>query len=483
MANPLRTLAKNTAAVFTTNVLDLSLGFLLLGIVSRYLGPVRCGNYFVIVAVAEILKIIADFGVEGIIIREVARDRAHAGTLMGAALALRWFIFGAAFLIELFVVISLGMPFSLIVALAVATISQFFASTAMLFISVYKGFEKMGYETLLAVVLRVLSVGLLCLVALYDLGLIAVFIAIAFSQLVRMVIGLAIIHGKFARVRLIFSARLWKKLLGASYPLGFSAFFLFVSFRIGVLVIKALGKLEDVSLFSLPHMVVLQLAVISSAVVVALFPVFSRLALSSSDALKVAFDKSFKLVFALGLILFMLIVKYAPLIVVAIGGAAFAPSGAALRVLGCTIPFLFLVHLLHFLLISADRQGYVLASFIICFSLNLCLDILVVPRWGYIGVSWAALVSYAVLFIVSFIFVWWKVIELDWVQLARPVIAAVPAGLLLLYSGNNVAWGAAAVAVFLVAASLLKVFTLDEVRLLGEALAHPSSKREGSGIL
>ena len=483
MSSQLKTVAKNASAVFATGVLDFALGFLLLAFVTRYLGPVRCSDYFLIFAVAEVLKILADFGVEGIVTREVARDRARAEALLGGALSLRWVIFGAAFLVELCVVARIGMSFAFVAALAVATVSQFFASNAMLFIAVYKGFEKMGYETLLAVVLRGLSVLLLWLVVVFNLGFVAVFIAIALSQLVRMAVGLAIIHRKFARVRLIPSMTSWKKLLGESYPLGLSAFFLFASFRVGIFVIRAIGKAEDVSFFSLPHMVVLQIAVISYAVVIALFPVFSRLAIASSDALKIAFDKSFKFIFALSLILMMLIIKYASQIVVIIGGADFAESGIALKVLGCTIPFLFLIHLLHFLLISADRQGYVLAGFIVCFSMSLSLNILFVPRWGYVGASWATLVSYAMLFIVSYIFVWKRVVVIDWAQLARPVLAAAPAGLLLVYSGSSFAWGAVAVAVFLGAACLFRVFSLDEVRLLGEALSHQPPEGEGRGIL
>ena len=481
MANPLRTLAKNTAAVFASNLINIGFGVLILSLVSRYLGKIECGDYFFIVATAEMLKLIADFGVEGIMTREVARDRARAGALMGAALSLRWLIMGFAFVVELCVVIRLGLPLSFIIALAVATVSQLFASTAMLFISVYKGFEKMEYETILAVVLRGVSVLFLSLVALLDLGFTAVFVALALSQLIRMAAGLAIIHGKFARVKPKISPGLWKELLAESYPLGLSAFFLLASFNVDIFVIKVIGKVGDVSLFSLPHTVVLQLVIISSAAVVAIFPVFSRLALSSSDALKVAFDKSFKLLFSLGLLFFILIVKYSPPIVLAIGGSEFEASGAALRILGCALPFLFLVQLTHYLLISADRQGYVLASLILCFSLNLCLDIVTVPRWGYIGASWATLASYALLCVVSLVFARANVVAVDCVQLIRPLLAAVPAGLLLLYAGDGLGWGAVAVAVFIAAACLLRAFTLEDVRLLGEALAHPPRGGEGGG--
>ncbi|MDP8248891.1 MAG: flippase [Candidatus Tritonobacter lacicola] len=481
MSNPLRTLAKNTVAVFVSNIINIGFGVLLLSIVSRYLGAKGGSNYFFLVAIAEMLKLIADFGVEGIITREVARNRDRAEELMDAALSLRLIIVGVAFLVEMCVVLALGMPLMFILALAIATASQLFASTAMLFISVYKGFEKMEYETLLAVVLRGISILLLIIVAKFDLGFVAIFASLSVSQLIRMVVGLIIIHRKFTRVRLKLAKNIWAKLLGESYPLGLSAFFLMASFNMPVFMIKSIGKAEDVSLFSLPHTVVLQLVIVSSATVVAIFPVFSRLALSSIDALKVAFDKSFKLLFSLGLLFFILIVKYAPPIVLAIGGSEFEASGAALRILGCAIPFLFLVQLTHYLLISADRQGYVLASLILCFSLNLCLDIITVPRWGYIGASWSMLASYALLCVVSLVFARAKVVAVDCVQLIRPLLAAVPAGLLLLYAGDGLGWGAVAVAAFLAAACLLRAFTLEDVRLLGEALAHPPRGGEGGG--
>ena len=483
MSRQLKTVAKNASAVLATNILNLGIGFFLLSLVARYLGRSgEYGHYVIIVWIAEILKLIADFGVEGILIREVARDKGRAQTLLGAALSLRWIIIGGAFLIEICVLNIIGAPLVFTLALVIATLSQLFASTAMLFIAVYKAFEKMGYETILTLVLRGLSILFLWLVAVYDLGFVAIFIALALSHLIRMAVGLSIIHMKFARVRLVPSLNIWKELLRESYPLGISAFFLVASYSVDTFVIGAIGKLTDVGLFNIPNMIVLQLLNIATAVVAAIYPVFSRLAPTSKDALKVAFDKSFKLLFVFGIAIFIFVASGANTIVVMIGGAEFAPSAAALRILACTIPLLFLVQLLGHLLISADRQGYVLASLVLCFSLNLCLDILVVPKWGFIGASWATLASYSGFFIVVFTFARIKVVKIDCGQLVRPLLAALPAALLLAYTGAGLIMGAAAVAVFFAASCFLKVFTRDEVALLGAALSHPGGgTRLGGG--
>jgi O-antigen/teichoic acid export membrane protein len=70
-------------------------------------------------------------------------------------------------------------------------------------------------------------------------------------------------------------------------------------------------------------------------------------------------------------------------------GDTFANSVIALRILLAGILFAFTIQFLQTVMISIDRQRTVFWVAITGLGVNVVLNLLVVPIWGYIGASWA----------------------------------------------------------------------------------------------
>jgi O-antigen/teichoic acid export membrane protein len=73
--------------------------------------------------------------------------------------------------------------------------------------------------------------------------------------------------------------------------------------------------------------------------------------------------------------------------------------------MGLAVIFLFLGFLNSFSLVSLRKQKLILISTIAAFLLNFAFDLLLIPRYGYIGASIASGIGYFAFFAFSFYFV------------------------------------------------------------------------------
>ena len=86
----------------------------------------------------------------------------------------------------------------------------------------------------------------------------------------------------------------------------------------------------------------------------------------------------------------------APLIIGILGGAAFGPSVGILRVLMVAAIFSYMGHLAGFTLISEGGQKEMLKLGVVALLTNLVLNIILIPRYGYLAAAWVTVLTEAI---------------------------------------------------------------------------------------
>ena len=76
--NTVQRIAKNTGVLAISNIITSVLGFFLLIYIARYLGEVGFGKYSFALAFTGLFAIMASFGMNNYIIRELARNKEQA---------------------------------------------------------------------------------------------------------------------------------------------------------------------------------------------------------------------------------------------------------------------------------------------------------------------------------------------------------------------------------------------------------------------
>ena len=398
-------LTRNSAFIFLARLTDLTVAIASIALIARYLGVVDFGYFAFVTAITIFLVPFTDFGFERIITREIAGDRALADSYFGSAVLARLFLSVVIIALIFAVTRVFGWEGQIAHAVYISTFAQLFFSMGMLAVGTFRAFERMEYELLLNFVFNIVYILLIVAVVRFDLGFLSIFTARLVASILHMTVLMIIAVWKFVRPVLRPNPGLITYLFKEALPLGIFALLLTASFKVDVFVLNHFRGPEEVSIFEAGHKIIMQLQVFPTSIVIALFPLFSRLEKQDAESLRSSFNTSFKFMLIAGLPVPLLLVFASDPIISSLYGAGFIDASSVLKILSLTIPFLFLLSVQSFVLTSKGRQGLNTASVAVCFALNLALDMVLAPRYGYLGVSWATLASYTVFFFISFFFI------------------------------------------------------------------------------
>lgn len=369
--------------------------------ISRYFGPQLFGDYGYIISMGVLLASFTAFGLERIIIRDVAQvkdDKAEAENRFGTALATRWGLSLIVFTILLVMLFAGWYDSEYKMALIVTTISQFAITSSLMYSSVFKAYEKMEYEVFITFISQLMLLVLIFAGIWLELGFIAIFVVLALASIFKLILSYALCYKKFLRPKFIIKKAEIIYILKQSLILGLNFIVLQAMIRADVLILKAFKDSVEVSMFFAPHSLLIRLNVLPVALATALFPFFSRIAPDEANVLQNAFIKVYSAMFFLGVFIAAIGMIFADQIITLLYGKAFIDSILSFRILLPSLLFLFLYLLLDFVLMSQNKPLLLVPASIGGFLVNVCLALALIPRYGNVGASIASLAGYMALF-------------------------------------------------------------------------------------
>jgi len=398
-------IAKNSVMVILANISTIITSLILLPIIARYLGPNLFGDYAFVKNFTSFLLLLNFLGIQDIMIREIAKNKTIADKYLGNALLIRSLISSILILIIIPLIKFLNLSPLVVTAIYITVFAEIFAAYSILFVSIFKSFERMEYEALLGFSSNMLLLIIVIAVIYFDIGFLWLFIAAGVANLVQLLLGIYFCSNKFVRPMFQINFELWKYIIKEGIFLGIAFIFLQATLKIDVLIIKAFKGPEEVALFYAPHMLVLYIAIFATGFGSSVFPFLSRLANSPDlDKLKLFYKKALKFMLVLTLPISIFTTVFAHDIILIIFGEKFISAVISLQILIWTINFLFIDMFMGTIFISMGKQKYMAIIAFCGFALNLTLDLLLVPYYGYIGASVATLLSYFVLMSISYYF-------------------------------------------------------------------------------
>jgi O-antigen/teichoic acid export membrane protein len=178
----------------------------------------------------------------------------------------------------------------------------------------------------------------------------------------------------------------------------------------------------------------------------AVFPLMSRYARQDNSNLLRAFILSLRLLVLVSLPIAMMITLLAQPLVWLVGGAQYlnvpesihlfgrdfaylGGSDLALRVIIWSIPIGFANSVTQYVLIAVDQQRYLTRAFVLGVVCNVVGNLLVIPRFGYVGAAIVTILSEFTLLFPFYFSVRRNVGVVPWVSIfARPLLATVVMG-------------------------------------------------------
>ena len=386
---------QNTFYLFISEVVNKLLGIVFVGVVARHLGKAGYGELSFVFASVYLLTLFLDFGINTILVREIARNRERAKDFLYNSLFLKSYL---ALLVIVFLILFQKLSHltpSVSSLLYIIGIAVIFTSLSEIFRSSYFIACEMAWMKGSLIVIHRLVELSLTLIFIFFLG--GGLIKIGWALLLASLFNL--IFSYFSTRRYIFSQRwkgdlsLQKWIIKSSLPLGAGIFFLGIYNRIDTVMLSFMKGDIPVGIYNAAYRLMEVLVFIPASLSGALLPVLSRYFKSSPKKFRTTFLFYLKLAWVISLPLAVIMGFFPSFFIHLIFGKAFQESTGALTILIWTFPLLSLNYLLRDYFISSNRQIMSLYFFSLGAFLNIILNLILIPHWSYRGAAAATLAT------------------------------------------------------------------------------------------
>ncbi len=396
--------AKNTGIVLAGDVVFRLVSLVVIIYLARYLGTAGFGKYNFVFAYLAFFGVIADLGLQSIIVRDLARNPEMAPNLIGNAYFIRLILTVLAVVLSIVVITLMSYPPDTTTYVCIAAFTLLFISFSDFYATIFQANLKMEYTTIVKLIFKFLSAGLILWIIFIHGTLIQVMIALVFSEMIKTSLSY-IFSRKFVRPRFKIDFGLWKYLFREALPIALSSVIGIIYFRIDIVMLSMMIGDAEVGLYSAAYKLSEPLFLIPAALTISLFPVMSVLFKTSKEGLFKSYRLSFKYLFIIMLPIAIGTTLIADKVILLIYGTDFVDSAIALKILIWTLIFVPINRLFGNLLIAIGKQKLHTITMALSAIGNIILNIILIPVMSFIGASIATVMTSIVVFIISYYFV------------------------------------------------------------------------------
>lgn len=382
-------------AVSTTSQLLAKAAHLALNVVStlaiiRYLHPSGYGLFVLVLTVAGVVGLIADYGLAKLAVREVVAPDAVEGDVLGTVVVLRLVLGVVAIVLTQAVLLVMGQSREVLLAGLVA--SLFYLGDAVLSVVVVAFQVRLvqQYEAAIRVLAEALETGMVLALVLLGASLPWLFVPPLAGVLVGSAIALALARRRCA-LRLAFRRGLVRRLVREALPLGPALLIGVLYLKLDSLVLAVMRPERDLGLYGSAYQPVEYLFLASAVLVNVVYPMLARAHADGDrqDFLRL-YRRGTEVLVALTLIVPVSALFVARPLVSTVYGRDYAQAAAPFQLL-CVCLVLMTVNAWQSLvLLSGGFQSLTLRYNAIALVLSLVLCIPLVHLIGMVGAAVAA---------------------------------------------------------------------------------------------
>jgi O-antigen/teichoic acid export membrane protein len=436
----LKSILGNSLYTLISDVADRFSLALLLVLVVRVLGEEVGGVLSLSTNYVLLFSSIAFWGLDQLLIRDVARDQSSATQYFVHFLLIRLAVTPLLWLLLAALILGLH-PYRSLTNQFIAVVGGMLIGDSVsglgrsLFIVLHRAWVSAILSTAMGV-LR-LAVGSLVLARGYDPGWLAlILLATSWAQAGAMV-WLAFRY--IDRTSFEFQARFCRQQIKASLPFIPIGVFTAIEAQFGSVMLSLFWSEAEVGAYASANVVLSALALTSQAIRMGLFPEMARFYPDEYGRLEDLVARSWRYLAMIAQPMVVLVILIAPQILFAIYRRENPQSIATLQWLATTLWFYYLNIPNARLVILHNRQNLMARYFGTSAAANLLAGLLLIPSYGPQGVAMARVISMAMLFSLNAVYVYRHLLSLRWWRLVwKPIVAALP--LVLIFLALPHAW-------------------------------------------
>ncbi len=391
------TVVSNTAFLLIGQVATAVLSLFLVLAVARYLGSVGLGSYSAAIALSALLMQVLDFGTPTLAIREIARLKEKASDFVSEMMGLRMVLSfamlasGTAVFLALLLLGKITADTSQVMILAIiATALSFLAEPLRATLLAY---EKHHFYAATWISERIVFVAFALAMLLAGKGMLMIMAGFASSGIFALSVNAFVVWKKFTRFSIRFDAGSSITLLKKGLPFWLSNLLMTVYSRIDTLMLSSMKGFAATGIYSAAYKITDLFTFIPQAVTTAFYPTLSRLFKNKDGMLQILYKRAFYYLILAAMPMAVSTTILSERIIRFLYRSGFEQASTALQILIWAEAFLFFNILMGYLLNSIDKQKLFTASTGAYAAVNILLNLIAIPKFGYGGAATVSLVT------------------------------------------------------------------------------------------
>jgi O-antigen/teichoic acid export membrane protein len=435
--NIVRRVAKNSIALFISGMIVSILSIILSIVIARNLGIVIFGKYAFAIAFVTLFEQFSDLGYTTLSIRNISREKTQASKYISNNFSIRVLLSIILFALIVFTINILNYPTD--TKYAVYFFGVFVLATTLsgVFNVAFRAFEKMEYESTIAILTQILRTALCILILFLGFGLLELALISAFVGIFTFLVSFIICEKNFVKMKIELDFSFLKNTIKIALPFFAVSLFGFIYLRIDTIMLSLMKGDAAVGWYNAATSLTYGLKSVPHIFMSALLPLMSYYFVTSKDVLKNAFQKSFKYLLILGLPIAVGTSLLSNNIILFFYGQQYVNSIIVLQILAWDILLIFLYTCLAFLMISTNKQYQMAILAGSTALINVVLNLFLIPYFSYTGAAIATIAAEGFL-LLSYFYLSFRYFDKGSLQkiVLKPILACVVMGFFV-YTFHN----------------------------------------------
>jgi O-antigen/teichoic acid export membrane protein len=378
---------KNTSYMLSAQITTVAIGVATSVLTARYLGANGLGVLGFALAFTTIFSVVVDFGLGTLAAREVSRSPQLASKYLTNVITMRLCL-GAAYIVLIALLVNvMGYPQQTISVTYIIAVSVVIGTLAGTVSAMFQAFQELQYvaagSLLNSVMLLVVIVTAITL-RVSVIGFAFVYVIASAITLVYLCIVYA--H-RFKWEGPSVDWAFWRTTLKEAWPIAALALSVMIYFRIDVVILSLFKGPAEIGLYTVAYTASETTTILPSMFMASLFPLISQMHESSRHSFADTCAKSMKYMFFVGLPMAFTVTLWARPVITLFYGSAFSGSAVALQIIIWSAAAMYVGIILGSTFVSANLQSLSMKLTIGAVFFNVALNLLVIPRYGYLGAS------------------------------------------------------------------------------------------------
>jgi len=443
----IRRITRNTTVLLAAQVASYLLSFFYMMYAARYLAPANFGILSFAIAFTGIFAIFGDFGLQPLLVREVARDRTTAPKYLANVSLMKVVLVAVAYGLIALTINLMGYPKETVNVVYLLGLSFVFQAFTQMFYSMFQAFERMEFQAIGQMLNAALLLGGVMFAIRHDFTVVGFATLYVVTNAVALGYSFAVMRLKFSSLAsapavkvMEFDWTFWKPTIKEALPFGLIALFGAVYYGADTIILSSAKGDAVVGWYGAAYRMVLILLFVPAALGSAIFPVMSRFYATSPDSLRHGVEKLLKYMTMLGIPLGIGTTLLAQRIIWVVFGPEYTPAAIALQILIWSVVLVYIGGPIGTLLQTTNRQGVVARIAGISTLTNVVANLILIPMYGYVAAG--AIAVLATLISVTMQYVacsraGWSVIDRKLlISFGKTAAGSVAMGLFIYYLGN-----------------------------------------------